>query len=180
MAESTKSVNPLTAVGGVVGAAGGWALSQYAGAVLWVPGLATLVLLLLLSRPALRPKYFLGAIVVTGGHLVWFLVASVITQDWLAVALDLMILSIGLVWLWVRPGLAPALFLGLVQAGSLVLNLWLLASQAPGSLPHKALTVHCLWRLMAIICLVAGYVRVRRECLATESLAPVQEHPLQQ
>jgi hypothetical protein len=110
MAEPTKPTHPLAYVNVIAGAAGGWALSRYAGLLLWFPSVATILLLLLFTKTPLRPKFFLGAISTTGGHVLWFLVGSFMTQIWAATALDIVILSIGILWLWLRPGLAPAFF----------------------------------------------------------------------
>ena len=175
MAEPTNPTHPLASVGGIAGAAGGWALSHYAGPSLWIPGIATILLLLIFTKTPLRPKFFLGAITTTGGHVIWFLVASFIAQIWAATVLDIAILSIGILWLWLRPSLAAALFLGLVQLGSLAYNAYLLSSNPVGSLPHKALTVHCVWRLIALLCLVVGYLKLRRERIAAASPPPLHE-----
>jgi hypothetical protein len=175
MAEPTKPTHPLAYVNVIAGAAGGWALSRYAGLLLWFPSVATILLLLLFTKTPLRPKFFLGAISTTGGHVLWFLVGSFMTQIWAATALDIVILSIGILWLWLRPGLAPAFFLGLVQLGSLACNAYLLTSNPFGSLEHKALTVHCIWRLIALLCLVTGYLKLRRERLAAASPPPLHE-----
>lgn len=171
MSAPAKPQNPFATVGGIIGAVGGWALSHYTGPALWIPGFATLLLFLLFTKTPLRPKYFLGAIVITGGHVVWFVVASVIAQVWALTALDIVVLTVGLVWLWVRPSLAAALFLGVVQLGSLAYSGYLISAQPFGSPAHKALTVHCLWRLLALIALVVGYLRMRRERLTGEDTA---------
>lgn len=175
MAEPTKPSHPLASVGGIAGAAGGWALSHYAGPSLWIPGIATILLLLLFTKTPLRPKFFLGAITTTGGHVLWLLVASFMAQIWAATALDIVILSIGILWLWLRPGLAPALFLGIVQLGSLAYNAYLLTSYPVGNLMHKALTVHCIWRIIALLCLVTGCLKLRRERIATASPPPLHQ-----
>lgn len=146
-------------------------MSHYAGASLWIPGAATVLLLVLFTRTPLRPKYFLGAITITGGHLVWFAVAAMIGNMWAAAALDLVVPLAGILWLWLRPGLASALFLGLVQLVGLVFNAYQLGSNPVGSLPHKALTVHCIWRLLALIGIVIGYLKLRRDQMAAASPA---------
>ena len=134
-----------------------------------------MLLWLLFIKTPLRPKFFLGAIAMTGGHVIWFLVTSLMAQNWALTALDIVILSGGIVWLWLRPGLAPALFLGLVQLASLAYNVYLLSSNPVGSLPHKALTVHCIWRLIALLCLVTGYLTLRRERNAVASPPPLPQ-----
>lgn len=169
MTEPTKQPHPLATVTGLAGAAGGWALSSYAGLSLWIPMLATILLLLLFTKTPLRPAYFLGAIATTGGHVIWFLVAGFTVSIWAQIGLDVLILSAALLWLWLRPGLAPALFLGLVQLASLALNVVLLLDHPIGSVAHKALTIHCLWRSIALACLIIGYRKLRADRMATAS-----------
>jgi hypothetical protein len=136
--------------------------------------------LLLFTKTPLRPRFYLGAITVTGGHVISFIVGGAVTGGWLVVLPDIIVLSIGVIWLWLRPGLAATLFLGIVQLLSLGINGASLSLAKVGSFEHRALTVHCVFRLIAIICLVAGYVRVRKaqisapssSVLTTEGLAP--------
>ena len=163
MAAPSKPLHPLASVGGIAGAVGGYALSHYAGPALWIPGIATILLMVLFTKTAFRPKRFAGAIATTGGHVIWFIAACAIINYWAAAALDIAILTGGIVWLWIQPGLGAVLFLGLVQLASLGFNVWMIFSAPFGSPAHKALTVHCIWRLIAIACLVTGYLAMRRE-----------------
>ena len=96
---------------------------------------------------------------------------------WAATVLDIMLLSIGIVWLWVGPGLGAVLFVGLVQLASLASNTVSISSAPFGSPQHRALTVHCVWRLLAIVCLVFGYIKMRRERAASASPPPLQDSP---
>ncbi len=162
MTEEKKPAHPLASAGGIMGAIGGWSLSHYCGAAIWLPGLAAIVLLVVFTKTPVRPKYFVGAIATTGAHLIWFISGSVIAGLWAVTLPDIVLLSIGLVWLWVRPGLASALFLGVVQVVSLVINGISLSSATFGDATHRALTAHCVFRLIAIVCLVFGYIRLRR------------------
>ena len=118
---------------------------------------------MLFTKSPIRPRYFAGAIATTAAHVTWFIVGSAIDGVWSATALDIVALTIGIVWLWVRPGLIPVLFLGLVQGASLAFNAYTISSVAFGSAPHRALAAHCVFRLIAIACLVVGYIRLRRE-----------------
>src|SRR5688572_604393 len=111
MTEQTKPTHPLAPLAAIAGDAGAGPLSRYAGPSLWIPGVATGLLLLLFTKTPLRPKYFLGAIVTTGGHVLWFTFGSFLAQSWSATALDITALSLGILWLWLRPGMASALFL---------------------------------------------------------------------
>ena len=163
MTEPKKPAHPLASLGGIAGAAGGWAFSQYCGASVWIPGAAAILLLLLFTKTPLRPAFFVGAIATTGAHVIWFIIGSVIGGAWEALALDIIALLVGVIWLWMRPGLAAVIFLGLVQLASLAVNIVSLTAATYGDAAHRALTGHCIFRLDAIICLVVGYLRWRRE-----------------
>ena len=163
MSEPTDKSSPMATIGSVAGAIGGWSLSQYCGASILIPGAAILLFLLLFSKGPVRPKYFLGAISTTAAHVTWFAVASALTGLWSQMALDIILLTVGILFLWTRPSLSSVVFLGLIQTASLVLNIYTISSVTFGSAPHRALTAHCIFRLLAIICLVSGYVRLRRQ-----------------
>ena len=163
MPEPSKKSHPLASIGGIAGAIGGWTLSQYCGASIWIPGAAIILFLVLFAKSPVRPKHFAGAIATTAAHVIWFVVGSAITGMWSATALDIIALSAGIAWLWWRPNLSSVLFLGLVQLASLLFNAYMISSAPFGSAQHRALTAHCVFRIMAIICLIAGYLRMRRE-----------------
>jgi hypothetical protein len=176
MPEPSKKSHPLASIGGIAGAIGGWTLSRYCGASIWIPGTAIILFLLLFAKSPVHPKYFAGAIATTAAHVVWFVVGSAITGMWSATALDIIALTVGIVWLWWRPNLPAVLFLGLVQLASLGLNAYMISSAPFGSAQHRALTAHCVFRLIAIICLIVGYVRMRRE-LSTPPPVPTAVTP---
>jgi hypothetical protein len=162
---STSEKSPLSAVWGLLGAAGGWALSQYCGPALWIPGLATLILIITFKKSPIHPNQFVAAIAVTGAHIVWFIFGSAITGQWSATIIDIIVLLAGITWLWIRPGIAPALFLGIIQIFSLAINILLLSSAPIGTQIHKALTAHCVFRILSIIFLIVGYLKLRKERL---------------
>ena len=159
----------------IMGAAAGLAVSMYVGRILWIPGTATFLLFLLFAATSFRPKFFVGAISITGGHVFRMVLASAVGNAWAATAMDIVLLSAGILWLWLRPGFGAALFLGVVQIVSLALISVMFSSFQYGSLEHKALTVDCIWRLMAIVALITGYVALRREQAAIAS--PALEGP---
>jgi hypothetical protein len=164
-------LGPLAAAAGLLGAAIGWGLSRYSGPALWIPGGATVLLSFLFVKTPFRPKFFAGAISVTSGHVIWFLVGCATTGQWSLAALDIVLLSLGVFWLCLSPGLMPALFLGIVQVASLIVNVISLVSFAPGSPEHRTLTVHCVWRLLAIYCLARGYLYMRKALAARAAAA---------
>ena len=163
MNNSKKTAHPLASVGGIAGAVGGWALSQYCGASIWIPGAAAVLLFLLFTKTSLRPKFFVGAIATTGAHIIWFVIGSAIAGAWAATALDIIALSAGIIWLWLRPSLAAVIFLGLIQLVSLAFNIFSLTGATYGDAAHRALTSHCVFRLISISCLVVGYMRLLRK-----------------
>ena len=75
----------------IVGAIGGWSLSQYCGASVWIPGVAIILFLVLFTKSPIRPKYFAGAIATTAAHVTWFIVGSAIAGAWSATALDIVV-----------------------------------------------------------------------------------------
>jgi hypothetical protein len=177
MTEPKKAAHPLASVGGIAAAAGGWVSSEYCGASIWIPAIAVLLLVLLFTKTPFRPKFFVGAIAATMAHVIWFAIASVIIGAWGATGPDIIALSVGVIWLWLRPGLAAVIFLGLIQLASLAINVFSLAAATYGDAAHRALTAHCIFRLLAITCLIVGYIRLRRERSASipvSSAAPIQ------
>lgn len=158
-----EPTGPLGLAAGIAGAIGGWALSQYAGASLWLPGIATVVLFLLFTKTLIRPRLYAGAISVISGHMAWLLFAGFYTGKWLEVGPDIFLLAIGVAWLWARPTPYAALYLGVLEAVFLAANLYLWANLEIGSSPHRALAVHVVWRVLAIICLIHGYRMFRKD-----------------
>lgn len=165
--------SPLITLARILAAIGGFALSRYRGPQVWLPNIVVILLGFLFIKTPVRPKAFAGVIAVTLGHLVWFAAISLVTGDWLASRADQIALFAGVLWLWVRPGLSGALFLGLVQTTSLAINAADLLSFPPGSSNHRTLTAHCALRLLALVCLVVGERRRRRAAGGSARLRPV-------
>ncbi|MBK1884628.1 hypothetical protein JIN85_19585 [Luteolibacter pohnpeiensis] len=163
MSDPNPSRNPLTSVGGIIGAVGGWLFSQYCGASMWIPGAACVLLLVLFAKTRFKPRYFMGAIAVTGGHIAWFSIGAYLGAGFMAVGLDILFLTVGVAWLWLRPGLAAAIFLGAIQALSLLMNAIALSDASFESAGHRALTAHVVFRVIAIACLIAGYLNTKKK-----------------
>jgi uncharacterized membrane protein (DUF485 family) len=64
---------------------------------------------------------------------------------------DIAILLIGVVWLLARPGLAPVIVLTVYQSLALLINLFAFLNLPVGSNLHRALLIHLLWRVLALI-----------------------------
>jgi hypothetical protein len=155
--------SPAAIAGAVVGALGGMALANYTGASLWIPAIATGLLALLFAKTPLAPPRFRGAIAITGGHIVWFIAAAALTGGWAQVGLDIAALGLACAIAWVVPKPAGAALLGLVQLGSLGYNGSMLIEASFGSQDHRALVVHVLWRVFALVAIVAEVLAMRRE-----------------
>jgi hypothetical protein len=172
MIKEKKKTNPLTSVAGLAGAAAGWGLSHYCGLSIWIPGAVAILLLVIFYKSPIRPKRFTGAIATTGAHIAWFVIGSTIAGIWSATLLDIILLSAAIIWLWLRPGIAAVLFLGALQVVSLLLNGLSLSSAPIGSVASRALVAHCVFRLIALVCLVVGYVNFRRESVKAPPPVP--------
>jgi len=64
---------------------------------------------------------------------------------------DITILLIGVVWLLARPGLAPVIVLTVYQSLALLINLFAFLNFPVGNNLHRALLIHVLWRVLALI-----------------------------
>lgn len=110
----------------------------------------------------------MGAIILTLAHVIWFTVAGAIGGMWAAVIGDILILLVLTLMLWFRPGLITAGVLGLVQLGSLAYTVYLIMQVPVGDPIHRALTSHIVLRTIAIVALVMGCIRYRREAVQSD------------
>ena len=147
----------------LVGAAVAIALGAYSGLHLFLP-LAATVLAWWAGTKALPEsrRAVLPAAAVQVGHLLWLTFGQVVRGGFDAGVIDLVILALGVGWLVARPGLAPTLLLTLYQAWALVTNGTALVAAAPGTLAHRALLVHVIWRLLALVLMWRAYAASRR------------------
>jgi hypothetical protein len=162
MIEQKREIKPLVALSGIIGGVGGWAFSQYCGFCVWIPGGMAVLIMALFVKTPIHPKWFRAAIGVIGGHVTWFIVAAATTGKWQAVILDIVLLCAGIIWLWLRPGIAPVVYLVLVELVSLASNAVVLAPTHFGDMANRAITAHIVFRALAIICLIGGFVKMRR------------------
>jgi len=81
-------------------------------------------------------------------------------------------------WLWARPGLAPWLAVMGLEIATLVVNVVAILSVAVGSPEHRALVVHVLFRVLALVALAFGYRKLRKSRLpADPQVAPLDPAP---
>jgi hypothetical protein len=154
----------------LVGLGAAIALGAYSGLHLFLP-LAATALAWWVGARALRGtrRLILPAAAVQVGHLLWLTFGQVVTGTLDAGVIDLVILTVGVAWLVARPGLAPTVLLTLYQAWALVSNGTALAAATPGTLAHRALLVHVVWRLLALVLMWRAYALCRR---ARDASAP--------
>ena len=172
MSESPKPAHPLASLGGLAGAAVGWIFAEYTGASGWIPIGAAILLLFVFAKTPLKPKWFVGAIIMTLAHVIWFTVGGVIAGVWAAVIGDIILLLVLTILLWLYPGWFTASLLGVVQLGSLAYNVHMISQVPFGDTIHRALTAHIVLRSIAILALVLGYLKYRKEA------APPQAEPI--
>ena len=137
-----------TIVATVVGIAAG----AYSGIHLLIP-LALAGLFWWVARKLLphRPPEFVGAAAVQAGHLLWLAVGLIVIRALTVDLVDIAILLIGVVWLLARPGLAPVIVLTVYQSLALLISLVAFLNLPVGHNLHRALLVHLLWRVLALI-----------------------------
>jgi hypothetical protein len=152
----------LQAVGGLGGALVGVAGSRYFGFALVYPFVFALVGGLILAKLGPKPwrPFVLGASLFIG-HMGWMLAGALVLGTFAPVLADLILMGLGLVWLLLRPGLAPVIAIGLYQLVSMAVNVTqLLSGEAAGQ--EKFIVLHLLLRVGTVVALAVGYRAWRR------------------
>jgi hypothetical protein len=98
-----------------------------------------------------RSPDFVAAAAVQAGHLLWIAIGLVVIGALTVDLVDIAILLIGVGWLLARPGLAPVIVLTVYQSLALLINLFAFLNFPVGNNLHRALLVHLLWRVLALI-----------------------------
>ena len=98
-----------------------------------------------------RAPDYVAAAAMLAGHLLWIGVGLVVIGALTVDLVDIAILLIGVVWLLARPGLAPVIVLTIYQSLALLINLVAFLNFPVGNNLHRALLIHLLWRVLALI-----------------------------
>lgn len=172
MTSQQPKAKTFESVAGLAGAFGGYFIANYCGVALLIPGVAFIILLLIFTQTPLKPRWFTFAIAVTAAHLLWFIIGVLITGAWHSVLIDAAFFALCLVWLWVRPGIAPMLVLGIFQVLVLAANVYQWSHLDWGTLEHRAIAVHGLLRIACICGLIIGCIQMRNASLAAPAIEP--------
>jgi hypothetical protein len=116
--------------------------------------------------PDRRPD-FVAAAAVQAGHLLWIAIGLIVIGALTVDLVDIAILLIGVVWLLARPGLAPVIVLTVYQAVALLINLFAFLNFPVGNNLHRALLVHLIWRILALILMWRAHDRAGRAAEAS-------------
>ena len=130
----------------------GIAVGAYSGIHLLIP-LALTGLVWWAGRklfPDRSPDY-VAAAAVQAGHLLWIAIGMIVIGALTVDLVDITILLIGIVWLLARPGLAPVIVLTIYQSLALLISLFAFLNFPVGNNLHRALLIHLLWRVLALI-----------------------------
>jgi hypothetical protein len=116
-------------------------------------------------------KIWLPPLAVQFGYLCWMLVGAIVLaiMNFTAsdVLIDIVILSVGLVWLYARPGLWPVILLVLYHTAGLIMLSTTVAAGG-GHNMYPALAVHATLRVLAIGLMLLAYIQQRHARVAAE------------
>lgn len=145
----------------------GIAVASYAGQYLVFPLLGSgLTWWLGKKKLAQEKQEHLPAIAVQTGYLAWLIIAFVAAHKLNSNLIDILLLSVGLWWLFSKPGLKPIILLGLYQILGISANLIAFLATPVNTLPHKVLLIHIIWRAMALFFMGSSYLRLRKNTQA--------------
>jgi hypothetical protein len=84
---------------------------------------------------------------------------------------DVVVPVAGLTWLVLKPGLNPNIFLTVFQVCAIVVNGLNFSEMTVGTLNHKALATHILWRCLALLTMWQGYIATKNTGVRSLDLA---------
>jgi hypothetical protein len=108
-----------------------------------------------------RPSDFVIAAAVQTGHLLWIAIGLVVIGALTVDLVDIAILLAGVVWLLAKPGLAAVIVLTVYHAAALLINLAAFLAIPIGENLHRALLIHIVWRVLALVFMWRGHRRAR-------------------
>lgn len=173
---SEKNVSPPSSKAepkngfGILGWIAGLAVGSYSGIFLLIL-LACTATIWWLGKKLLRPnaQVYRSGIALQAGQIlmlvIFVLALPLLTTTPIRLDIfflfDVVVPIAGLVWLALKPGLNAIVFLTVFQACALLVNGLNISEMAVGSLNHKALATHILWRCLALFMMWRSYLTAR-------------------
>ena len=117
---------------------------------------------------------FVPAIAIQSTHILGFLLVALMIKQ-LSVFSDVIILSAGLAWLLIRPGLGPVVVLTIVQVLGIGVNLFNMWFAGFPALTQRQIGVHVVLRIVTIVFLWIGLNRFK-DGVTKKNLAQPGEH----
>lgn len=143
---------------------------RYAGISLLIPLLGAGITFYALKKFASPDKSaWFPAISIQTGHAIWFIVGFAVLGRLNGNALDPLVLLLGSLWLFLRPGALAVVVLSVLQLLGLAYNVYLFAGTALGTAPNEASSVHIVFRVLAIGFMIFAWIRSRRRAPAPVS-----------
>jgi hypothetical protein len=156
--EPTIAMQSLHVLAGI----GGGAVGVYCGIHFVIPFLTTVLVWWLGSKLLTGDrKILLAAFSVQAGHGLWMTLGMLGAATRPAVLPDLVLYLIGLVWLIKKPSVGPLYFLGVYQLLSISYNGYVFTTVPLGSAAQKALIVHLIWRIAAMVLMARLFLTLR-------------------
>jgi hypothetical protein len=150
-------------VGSIAGIAIGIGVSRFFGAALLVPSVVGVAAGAVLARwGPIRSRPFAAAGGVIIGHVAWMVAGALVLRSFSAVGIDIVLMSAGVAWLLAWPALAPVLVLAAFEVMGTVVNAIQLNSGETAGF-EKALVLHLLLRIGALVALGVGYRAFRSQ-----------------
>jgi hypothetical protein len=158
--KAKKKLSPLGLLGAGVGGAFGW----YCGLYLLIPLIGWALIAWLLKKASVGPEpaNYRNAWALQADQMLWMSYGAIYLGKWGLVAPDDVALVIGLVWFWLKPGLAPIIWLGLYQVLAGAVNVFVLAHHLHDLAFTKPLAAHLGLRAGALALMILGYVQQRK------------------
>ena len=164
MNTDTKSQPATFYLPAILGTIAGLVIGRYSGIFLVIPLLGAVIASWVLRKLLPDAKQnVVPAFAVQSGHFVWLAFGLTLTGQLLTVnSLDLVIYLAGLSWLLLSRQTGPLILLGLYQVVSIVINAIDFSAVEIGTITHKALLVHLVFRILAVVFLVVLFTRYRK------------------
>lgn len=159
---NAEGVTPFDAKA-VVATLGAIAVGIYAGIHFVIPTAFAVALMLITTKlfPDNRRRYVV-LFSLQAAHALWLCLA-LLTPTAQAVIVDIVLIGALLTWLMMRPGTAPLYVLAIYQLVSLYANATGLLVAEVNTPAHKALTVHVLYRVLALTYIAIALVSLHQD-----------------